>query len=240
MKTPLTITLLLAVCLWWGCDTPSQQTAKTDIVVLIDRTDRDSLRGYLTAQSILQPFDVQHNKWQSIRIVISTISDKDINDHIAVELPQQSEWNGNIVERGAQIQCFMKQVQTALDTMRNAPICLHSIVYRTIAREANTLAVSRATNKYLLVYSDLYENNGEVNFYRQSFIRELKQTPDKVEQQIIKTMPLNNMAHIQLSLLYNPTSFVDNNRFMPVATMYKHLFEAHGAQVQIATKFAMP
>jgi len=238
MKKCYTLSLLLAVCLWQGCDTRQQQTANTDMMVLIDRTD--SLRDYPTVKSILEPLDVQHNKWRGIRITFSAISDKDLNDRIVVELPPQSEWNGNIVEREAQIRLFIKQVQSALDNMRSLPTCTHSIVYRAIARDANSLTASHATNKYLLVYSDLYENNDDLNFYRLSFIRELKQTPDKVERRIIKSMPLESLAHIKIWLLYNPTSFADNNRFMPIAELYKHLFENHGAQVHIATTFELP
>ena len=238
MKPILTISLLLAICLWQGCDTQPQQTTDTQLTIIIDHTD--SMRNYPTPESILQPLDIQHNKWSGFKITLTSISDKDVNDRIVVELPQQSEWSGNIVDRGLQIQHFNAQVQVALDTIRRAPTCAHSIVYRTIAREGNSLAAAHATNKYLLVYSNLYENNGDLNFYRPSFIRELKQTPDKEEQRMVKSMPLDSMAHVQLSLLYNPTSFADNNRFMPVAGLYKRLFEAHGATVHIATAFSQP
>jgi hypothetical protein len=238
MKPLLTITLLLAVCLWAGCDRQPQQNTNTEITVILDRTD--SLRNYPTATDLLHPLALQHDKWQGVRITLTSISDKDLNNRVVLQLPHQSEWSGNIVERGAAIQYFTKTVQHSLDSMRNAPTCTHSIVYRIIAREANSLAISPATNRYLLVYSNLYENSAGLNFYSPPFMRELKQAPDKVEQRMLKSTPLGSMANVQLYLLYNPASFADNNMFMPIAGMYRHLFESHRARVHVATQFALP
>jgi len=228
---------LLAVCLWWGCGL-QQSPHTTDICIVFDRTD--SIRNYPTAQILLSPFDLAHEKFQGIHMVFTTISDKDLNGRIEIDLKSQNELTSNIVERDADIKRFTIRVQHTLDSMRNEPTCSHSIVFRTIAREANSLAVSRADNKYLMVFSDLYEANDSVNFYHQNIQQQIRQHPDTVTARLERSLPLQRLGGVAIWLLYEPKSFADNNVFMPVATMYKHLFEAQGAQVHIATQFAVP
>jgi len=237
MKKVYTLALLMAVCLWWGCEL-QQSHHTTNMSIVFDRTD--SIRSYPTTQILLSPFDLMHDKFQGIHLVFTTISDKDLNGRTVIDLKPQNELTSNIVERDADIKRFTIQVQRALDSFRDASTCGHSIVFRTIAREANSLAALKADNKYLVVYSDLYEANDSVNFYHQNIQQQIRQHPDRIAAQLERSLPLQRTAGVALWLLYEPKSFADNNAFMQVATMYKHLFEAHGAQVHIATQFGLP
>lgn len=237
MKPIQLTTLLLAACLWQGCGI-IPQTPTTNMTILFDHTD--SIENFPTAQMLLSPFDLANNKFQGIKIVFTALSDLDINPRTIIELKPENELTSNIVERNNAINAFTEQVRHALDSMRTAPTALHSIVYRAIAREANALASSHADNKFLLVYSNGYENNGDINFYRPNEAKLLRRHPDSIAKQLIATEPLRQLNGVQVFLLYKPLSFSDNYRFTPVADLYKSLFVTHGAIFTAAAQFARP
>lgn len=238
MKAIHLITLLLAACLWLGCGLQHQGPRTTNMSIVFDRTD--SIRNYPATPILLSPFDLARDEYQGITITLTTISDKDINPRTIIALRPQNEWTSNIVERKEQISKFTTQVQHALDSMRNMTACGHSIVNRTVAREANALASSHADSRYLLVYSDLYELNDRVNFYRRNVLQQIRQHPEAIAAQFEKTLPLQRLGGIAVWLLYEPKSFADNNAFMPIATMYQGMLEQRGATVHIATQFTLP
>lgn len=238
MKQTIITSLLLAACLWQGCGTGAQAPVTTAMTAVFDRTD--SIRNFPNAQTLLSPLNLAQDKFQGIHIVLTTISDKDVNARTILDLKPENEWTGNVVERDDDIRRFVMQVQRALDSMRNMPACSHSIVYRAIAREANALAARRAGNKYLVVFSDLYEADDSINFYHKSVLQRIRQHPDTVAAQLEKSLPVQPLAGLKVWLLYDPKSFADNNAFMPVATMYQRMLERHGATVHVATQFAEP
>ncbi|QKJ32470.1 hypothetical protein HQ865_22790 [Mucilaginibacter mali] len=237
-RTTQLIALLPAVCLLQACGIVPQTPASSDMTVVFDRTD--SIRNCPDAQTLLSPFDLERDRFQGLHIVLTTASDVDVNGRTVIDLKPQNELTSNIVDREKDISRFATQIQQALDSIRREPPCGHSIVYRAVAREANALASSSSTNKYLLVYSDLLEANGEVSFYRAGQLREIRRHPDTVSQLLESGLPLQPLAGMQVFLLYEPRSFADNGAFMPVAAMYRRMLERHGATVHVAAQFSRP
>ena len=117
------------------------------------------------------------------------------------------------------------------------PTCAHSIVYRTIAREANTIATSRATYKHLLVFSDLAEHTPDISFYDPRTIDHLQKSPQSFAQQLEATLPLKQLNGVDVWFLYNPSNYAKNNAYMKIAGFYQHMFTAHGAVPHVANKF---
>jgi len=206
-----------------------------DIAVIVDKTDR--MTAYPNANEIISQLGLQDNPWQGVRITATYISDRDINDVSVVTLESENEWSGNKMIRKAKIEHFTKELQQCLTGMKYNGTCPYSIVYRTIARQANRLAASTANRKLLLVYSDLYENDTALNFYDPRVINRLQTNPRSITAQLEATVPLKPLSGLQLWLLYNPASFSQNNRYMTVATFYQQLFSVHGAITHISNKF---
>jgi len=235
MKTTLKyIPLFIALLPCAGCAT-TKEPFDTDIAVIVDKTDR--MTAYPTADEIVSQLGLKENPWQGVRITATYISDRDINDMAVVTLEAESEWSGNVIVRKAKVQRFIKQLQRCLTEMHYNGTCPYSIIYRTIARQANRLAASKAKRKLLLVYSDLYENDADLNFYDAKVMHRLQKNPQSVITQLEASAPLKPLKGLQLWLIYNPASFKQNNDYMAIAGFHQHLFTAHGAAVHIANKF---
>jgi hypothetical protein len=228
------IPLFIALWLLISCD-DNKLLFDTDITIIVDKTDR--MTAYPTADEITGQLGLKDNPWQGLRITTTYISDKDINDVTVLTLEAENEWSGNIMLRKAKIQHFIKQLQRSLTAMVNTGTCPYSIIYRTIARQANRLMSSQAHSKLLLVYSDLYENGPDLTFYDSKVLTRMQNNPQSIATQLGPTAPLRPLKGLQLWLIYNPSSFKQNNGYMVIAGFYQHLFNAHGAEAHIANKF---
>jgi hypothetical protein len=235
MKSPIVYMLLLWAATYCLNSCSNATITSTDIAVIVDKTDR--MTAYPNANDIISQLGLQDNPWQGVRITTTYISDRDINDVTVVTLASENQWSGNKMIRKAKIEHFTQQLQQCLTAMKYSGTCPYSIVYRTIARQANRLAANTADRKLLLVYSDLYENDTELNFYDTHTINRLQKSPQSIATQLEATIPLKQLSGLQLWLLYNPTSFSQNNRYMIVANFYQHLFSTHGAITHVANKF---
>ena len=179
---------------------------------------------------------LDQNPWRGYRVVLSHISDVALNDHTVIDLEPENEWSGNKLLRAATIARFKKHLQRSLDTMKSSGTCNHSIIFQTVAAEANRLAASGAATKYLIVVSDLMEHS-TVSFYDRTTLTTLQSNPDRITKQLETITPLSSLANMQVWLLNSPGSYEQNTTYMIVAGFYKHHLEAKGAQVHINTKF---
>jgi len=222
--------MLIALWLCTSCN-DSKQTLETDVTVVVDKTDKMTV--YPTADEITSPLGLKNNPWQGLRFTATYISDKDINDVTVLTLDAENQWDGNILIRKAKVRHFVKQVQECLAGMKYTGTCPYSIIYRTIARQANGLTGSTAKRKLLLIYSDLCENDADLNFYDRKVMNRVKNNPQSIAVQLEATVPLNPLNGVQVWLLYSPGSFKQNNDYMPVANLYKQMLKAKGATVHI-------
>lgn len=218
---------------WLGCNTQVQEPI-TDFTIIIDRTDGKA--DIPTADYVVQVLGLKREIFAGARVTVTSISDKDLNERSVIDIAPKSKWTSNVVERDGEMRTFESHLQNALDKAKIIAPCGKTIAYRTIAREANALAASHAGKKYLLVHSNLYENNGEINLYQSDFMRK----SNVLAERLAKTLPLDNLKGIKIFLLYDPVSFSDNKRYMWIATMYQNLLEKNGAEVKIDTKFSLP
>ncbi|MBW4888457.1 hypothetical protein KXQ82_01970 [Mucilaginibacter sp. HMF5004] len=219
-----------------GC-TGRTAVIDTDIVIVRDITD--SMTVTPTAQKVVSQLGLKANPWQSVRITTTYISDLDVNDVQVATLDAESQWTGNLPMRKAKIQQFIQQVQQGLDVSIHTTTRPYSIAFRTIARQANKLAVSQATHQYLLIYSDLMENSNVANFYDARTIARLHATPHDIENQLQAEVSLTQLHGLEMWFIYNPQSFTQNNTYMKIAGFYQHMLTAHGATTHIATKFQL-
>lgn len=218
-----------------GCSTATQPIYDIDMCVITDVTD--SLSAKPTAEEITQPLGLQQNPWQSVRILCTTVSDRQINDVRIVTLKAEPEWSGNVTLRQATVAHFVKQVQQALYAMKYTASRPYSIIFPAVAQEANLLANSTAIKRYILLYSDLLEHTPAINFYDLKTVNRLQKSSQSIAQQLEETTPLKQLNGLELWLLYNPQNYKQNRSYMSITELYQHLFTAHGATVHIANKF---
>jgi len=234
MKTIIKLGLLLLTGITGGCEVHPPVT-DTSITVIGDQSDPLKIKP--EANEICSLLDLKHNIWQSISISITYISDKDVNTQKGVFLEKANRFTGNTQLRRAQVEHFKKELHTALSNSNNSGSLDHSIIYRTVANQLNSLSASTASNRYLLLYSDLMEND-EISFYNPATLALLRTHPEAIRLQLEKDVALHDLSGIHIWLLYEPASFEANNTYMAVAKMYRQMLESKGATVHIANSLS--
>lgn len=230
MKTPAYyIAWILAVaCI--GCTTQTTHY-DTEISVLIDRTDRLSV--YPTAERILALTELTDNTWQGVKIRVSYISDKDINEEIIFALPQQNRLLYGTKKREAEVARFVKNLSAFFTSVDTTSTYTHSIIYRSVAKHANILSTSPSSKKHLLVYSNMMENSEVWNFYDPATLTVITENPEAICQVIERSVPLGAMSGVDIWLLHTPATYEGNTIYMSVARVWATLFEQKGARVHI-------
>jgi hypothetical protein len=235
MKTKITILLLAVNCVLLSCNT-QPPTLDVDMVIQFDMTDKVTM--FPSADDFLSQLNLKDHPFQSIRIKVTSISDKDVNTTTLLILDKENEWESNITIRKAKIRHFRAQLQRCLTTIQQTDTSGHSIIYRPIIAQANRLASSGAKRRLLIVYSNLYENS-DINFYNPSIIAMLKSNPKNIQERLEQQVALQPLNGIGVWLIYNPTSYRDNNHFRPIANLYETILLEHGASVHVDNKFLL-
>lgn len=220
---------VLIVLLCTSCNNASNQYDK-ELVILIDRSD--PLRVNPNADEIISKLGLKQDIWQSVRVLVSYVSDKDINAGKLIELAHASRFTGNKQLRGAEVEHFKKELQAFLKDTHMRGSLTHSIIYRTIAKHLNVLSASNAKEKIFLVYSNLMEN-ADLSFYNPEAVKALHTKPGIIRQTLEKGAVLHKLPGIQVWLIYDPVSFEENNTYMAIAQLYRQILESKGATVHI-------
>jgi hypothetical protein len=230
---PIYYFAVLALIVLNACNERSEPY-NTDVTTMIDLTD--SLTVYPTAKDLLAPFSLNTNLWQSIRITVVAIADKDINKTEVVSLEPGDKLTGNKMLRRAKINRFISNLQTALQSFKVVHALPRSIIFRSIATQAIALHASASTHKVLLIFSDLLENS-EVDFYDAQTRLALQTHPAVIEKQLSLNTSLSMLNGLSVWFLYVPANYHINSVYMPIARFYEHAYKAHHAEVHIAQQF---
>lgn len=203
----------------------------TEISVLIDRTDKLSV--YPTAERILALAELTDNTWQGVKIRVSYISDKDINEETIFAIPQQNRLLYGTKKREAEVARFVKTLSAFFTSIDTTSTYTHSIIYRSVAKHANILSTSPARKKHLLVYSNMMENSEVWNFYDPATLTVIRENPEAICQVIERSAPLGTLSGVDIWLLHTPATYEENTTYMSVARLWVALFEQKSARVHI-------
>ena len=206
--------------------------------ILVDVTD-SMTTALPTTDELSTSLGLNVHPYESVRVDIATISDKDVTSTQTFVLDGESALASNGIVRNERVYAFISKVALYLTTLQTTTTKKHSIVYRQLVNSLNELANADAGTKSMLVYSNLYEN-ADINFYDPEIRQAIKLNPQRVQMQLDATAKMGDLTGITISLLYNSSSYEDNNTFMPIAGFYKQLLEAHGASVRIQNKLSVP
>jgi hypothetical protein len=232
MKSIINYSLLLFI-LSLGCSN-APTGLDTAMVIIVDKTD--PLLVYPTTDDVSVHLGLKQDIWQGIQVTVTCISDKDVNDTEVITLEKESRWAGNTTLRKAQVAHFIDELRKALGQTTGKESLGHSIIYRSVAKQLNELKTARANKKYLLIYSDLMENDG-VNFYDPETFSLLQVKPDSIGQRLENTVSIQNLNGVDVWLLYEPPTYLANHTYRITAGFYKQLLESKGATTHIEKSF---
>lgn len=241
MKTKITSiatvigTVLLAtsaLTLLYSCNSTGQYKAEASF--MIDKTD-SNLLAQPDVNAIKQLIPADKDNWQGYRYRQQIISDADVNPIYEEDLASSCEYLSNIYDKTDEVQKFFSGIDTALQKTKSVNLVkTHSSIYAPMVKELNHLSESTAKRKVLVIYSDMMENSYLANFYEKSTIIKLQNTPEEIQQQFEKALPIGNLKGIEVNIIYQASNNEASRVFTIVSGFYKKLLEDKGAKVNIS------
>lgn len=213
----------------------------THVSVINDVTDSLALRPEVNPILGLYDFAGNRDKEASLRLVLLT--DKVLNPVQNIHLD-----NGNIAKKDAYLysvrqrdECVYSFYASAKDAITGfekhfnitAPHN-NSECYATIAAECIKLSNSPASQKYLLIYSDLMENGTILNTYSRKGQNLITNQPEKVIKIFLKAKPIpQDLRGINIYFMYRPITRMQDESFSKMVVIYRQILEARGAHVEV-------
>lgn len=240
------IKLMCFLCLLASCSKRHGGTVApaTDITVITDLTD--TLLVYPSAEPILALYDFEDNPNQAVHFRQVLLTDKVLNpaENIDLESGEESDrhnTNDDVTYREQIVYSFQDAVRKAFtDFPKMYPVrpLGHSEAFATIARELNQLAERNASQRILLVFSDLQENEEKFSCYTAKGQRLLHEDPEKVMRILQKRCPLpESLVGVTIFFVFDPPDRDSDVRYRSMAALYKRMLKTRGARVVIqATK----
>lgn len=234
MKTILYIFVTISVIVTIVTCTPSPKTYTTEVRVLKDITEIQSVNP--DSQAVISMCDFSGDKrWNGATFHYSEISDVSYTHFSEAKISTAKMWLSNELERDAEIKNFKNEVSKILRVaINNINGKNNSSIYLPIAHELNELARSKAQRRVLVIYSDLMENTIDISFYNKKQFQMLTSDTDSILKTLEQLQAIQNLDGIEVYLIYQPTDSQSDKVFTVVSEFYKKLLENKGAKVNIS------
>ncbi len=228
--------ILLAVLgiliLFTACTKLSPKPQTTELSEIVDITD--TLIAKPKPEEAISIFNLNNNLWNGADFHLQYITNVSFNTTYEAHLEPENEWLSNKFQRAEKVKKFYAEInKTIANTNTEAVGKDNSAVYFLIAKELNRLSQSKATNRILLIYSDLMENTDILSFYNKWTFDQLKTKPEAIEQYFDSQMKLPNLSGIKIYLIYQPKNTKQDEDYKLTSSFYKRLLEEKGATVEI-------
>lgn len=202
--------------------------------LFIDQTD--SFQVYPDSTQVLHILDLDKHSYDPAQVMITTITDTDVNTRMTYTLPAGNRLMGNLYSRTEDISVFKHDVFEQLEELHpkgGVKPLGHSCIYRPLANHLISLKEAGVEHPIIAVYSDFHENSTIANFHDPQTLRNLQQHPADMEQHFEEAVPLPDLQGVTLYFVYQPKDFEDNNRYAVASGFFKRLFEKHSVKVYL-------
>lgn len=194
-------------------DTDSLTRPNSELVNLYGISDAKLLGGYLFRER--------------------AISDVSLN-HVHQEYVKPTTYiNSNDNSRVAELKAFKNRIIKYIDSLVNEPYKpkANSLVYQAIVSELQNLQKTEATNKYMIIYSDLLQNSDEFSFYKGKDFDEAKSHPDKVVARFESMAPMPDLSGMKIYVINTPRNYAAERKFSVAVSVFKLLVEQKHGQL---------
>jgi len=233
MKTTyVIIAACIAILLLTACTNLGFKAQTTAVSEIVDITD--PLVAKPKPNNAISLFDLNNNMWSGGDFRLLYVTNVSYNPMFEAKIESENQWLSNKFQRTDKIKTFYANIQTIVSNTATQVVGKdNSAVYFPIANELNKLGQSTASEKYLIVYSDLMENTSTLSFYNKEIFNVLKTKPEEIKRYFDSQMKLSNLSGITIYLIYQPINAMDDEKYRIISGFYKTLFESKGAIVEI-------
>jgi hypothetical protein len=238
------LSIILALCLAASCG--KKPNAPTPVhtsctCTIDDRTDSFALHPL--ADPILAISEFQNDKDQEATHRLVLLTDKLLNPieemHLAdANTSEARNENGEMDNREQLVYSYCDAFRSAVGSLyKRFPVggtLQHSECFATVAGELEYLANSTASQRTLIVFSDLQENSDAFSCYTQDGLKLLQTHPQKVAKllQSRRSLP-KNLTGVTVYFVYMPLTRDQDQRFNEMVSIYKSLLKERGARVVV-------
>jgi len=237
------LTRVFAACILASCS-----KSHTPIVVHSSRISvihdiTDSMACIPAADPILALYGFENDPGQEAHFRLVLISDKKLNpvEEINIEdgvTTEQKNENQETDYREQLVGSFYEEVRNAIADFhkRYVPVAplKYSECFATIASELELLAGSKASQRTLIIFSDLQENTDVFSCYTPRGQKMLQNDPEKVAKILLQRHPLPaNLIGVTVYFVYAPLTRDQDTMFGEMVAIYQQLLHARGARVAI-------
>jgi hypothetical protein len=177
-------------------------------------------------------YGLKNDQWHGAIFRYATLTDVSLNATQEKILPPANEFLSNEFQRVKDLNEFTEFIVETLHHKDTAGR-LNSSVYLPLVRELNTLKNISATERILLVYSDLMENESGLSMYDTNTFQKLFSDQESLIAFFNKKLPISDLHGITIYLIYQPKNPIADAQYQVVSNFYKVLLERKGAIVMI-------
>lgn len=231
IKNTLQTSLLLGLFMtFFACE--QFESESIEVVGKFDKTGSNEKESFPDTNDIISFFDLDHYPLNSGTVQLSVLGDVSLETISQVSLDPVAVTEYQPFVREAEIKDFKTEVDSILTEIKHRPLGRPlSSLFIPIRDEIKRLSQSKAQKKYLLLYSDLFENSATFSVYRaskssQKFTQEFEEFLDNYIQ-----LP-TNLEGLTVFIIHKPDRFADG-RFQIISGAFKERLQSKGAQVHI-------
>jgi len=221
--------VFLTALLFVSCE--MSNTKALAITILADRTDPIIPIPKGNDLHPLMHLEAYPNSQMNIRM--QNIGNVDISPVYHVQLEVGSMFD-NTLQRKAHIKRFYTEVDTLIkrENARDFDYKSSSVL-KPLVTQLQTLANFKASDKHLILYSDLAEFSDIYNVYDYKSLLALQEHPRVVAEALKSKLEIPNLKGVTLHIVYYPKTNAQNRLFRQMLLVYRELFKSSGLQIHI-------
>lgn len=208
------------------------ENSKTVISVLEDITETDFV-ARPDVQNMIRQFDFETDLWCSATFRYGRINSLIHNSRDLISIKQEKALLGNELERRRLVANFNKGVEDILYKLKDSNIYNHSSIWLPIVEELKVLQKDSISKSKLYVFSDLQENTRWFSVFKMSDIQLLESQSDALfEIFLSKSQEINPSKLIEVIIVYQPKTIVEDELFQKLKQLYIQLFSSLGISIK--------
>lgn len=208
----------------------------TKIISVIEDRTETHFKIRPKPEDISTHLAMENNLWRGTIFRYTTVSEIDYNQQKEIVLQAENQLTGNSYLRKKKIQDFKNEITAMLEYPRDSLEQEQSAIFLPLIRELIQLSEMEGSEKELIVFSDLKENDSEwFSFYRSSNLKTLQENPEEALELFLSRVPEGaTFNQVSIHIIYEPLDAQDNREFRLMIKLYQHVFRELGVPFKIS------
>lgn len=221
--------VILITVLFISCEMNNTKTSA--ITILADRTD--PIIPMPKGSDVHAMLDLNTHPNTGLNIRLQNVGNVDFSPVYHIELKAGSMFD-NTLQRKTYIKRFYKELDSVIEreNARNFDYKSSSIL-KPLVTQLQALSNSNASEKHLILYSDLAEFSDIYNVYDYQSLKQLQKHPMVVAEELKSKLEIPNLENQTLHIVYYPKTNAQNRLFQQMLLIYREVFKASGLQIQV-------